>query len=328
MRSSRASTRQGRRRCSCRCRPIPTSRRRRSRRPATSCPRATARRSSRRRCWDGYFADAGDRPVHLEATPVVLLRRRTRRRGAARPPREPARAARVPRTGEPGDLVLHLPEGAAAVPRRLPDRGLPGRGRPPRPRRLPRPREREVHGVPRRLLRRLPAGVDRHARHRAGARRSTSSAWSTTRPTTLRTTATALGLDPSRSRPMPSAPRTAPPASRASRSSGSRWPATTGWRRCSAAIPTPSASSGRSTTGSTARRAEEPISAAVRAELTARYEEPNARLVDQLDAAGIRAPRVAHRRRVRSDQLRNRRVLRVVERGRARATRAVPRADR
>ena len=31
-----------------------------------------------------YFADAGDRPVHLEATPDVLLRRRGRRRSDAR----------------------------------------------------------------------------------------------------------------------------------------------------------------------------------------------------------------------------------------------------
>jgi hypothetical protein len=38
------------------------------------------------------------------------------------------------------------------------------------------------------------------------------------------------------------------------------------------------------------RKAEEPISDAVRADLTARYEEPNARLAAQLDAAGYELP--------------------------------------
>ena len=32
--------------------------------------------------WDGYFADAGDRPVHLEATPSYFYGGRARRRGA------------------------------------------------------------------------------------------------------------------------------------------------------------------------------------------------------------------------------------------------------
>ena len=54
---------------------------------------------------------------------VVLLRRRGASPRAMRDRLvEPARARRAPRAGEPGHLVLHLPEGAAALPRRLPDR--------------------------------------------------------------------------------------------------------------------------------------------------------------------------------------------------------------
>ena len=52
--------------------------------------------------WDGYFADAGDRPVHLEATPSYFYGAERVAEAHARPAREPARAARVPRTGEPG----------------------------------------------------------------------------------------------------------------------------------------------------------------------------------------------------------------------------------
>ncbi len=198
MRSSQASTRQARRRCSCRCRRIPTSRRRRSRRRASSSPRATARRCEPTAEWDAYFADAGDRPVHLEATPSYFYGGAAVAEAMRDPPRRPARAGRVARAGEPRHLVLHLPEDPAALPRRLPDRRLPRGGRPAHAGRLRRPRQREVHGVPRRLLRRLPPGwfdtlgTD-HVRviDFAPARRRPGRPRCTTPPTWL-------GLDPAR----------------------------------------------------------------------------------------------------------------------------------
>ena len=42
---------------------------------------------ARRRCGTAYFADAGDRPVHLEATPSYFYGGAARRRGDARPAR-------------------------------------------------------------------------------------------------------------------------------------------------------------------------------------------------------------------------------------------------
>ena len=113
---------------------------------------------------------AGDRPVHLEATPSYFYGGAAVARGDAHPPRRPARAGRVARAGEPRHLVLHVPEGPAALPRRLPDRRLPRGGRPAHAGRLRRPRQREVHGVPRWLLRRLPPRVARRARYRPRAR--------------------------------------------------------------------------------------------------------------------------------------------------------------
>ena len=216
----RASTRQARPRCSCRCRRIPTSRRRRSRRrgfflparygEAVAAGGRVGRVLRRRRRPPG--APRGDA--------VVLLRRRGRRRGDARPAGRPARAGGAARAGEPGHLVLHLPEDPAALPRRLPDHRLPRRRRPTHARRLPRSREREVHGVPRRLLRRVPPGVVRRARPRPRARSSTSTGSSATRSPRCTTPPPGSGSIPGASPPTRSAPRTAPPGSRARGSSG------------------------------------------------------------------------------------------------------------
>ena len=125
---------------------------------------------SRRRSGTAYFADAGDRPVHLEATPSYFY-------GAERV----AEAMRDRLVNPHALLVLREPVSRAIsfftyqkvrlrFPADYPIDRLPRGRRPPRRRRLPRSREREVHGVPRRLLRRLPAGVVRHPRDRTGAR--------------------------------------------------------------------------------------------------------------------------------------------------------------
>ena len=136
----------------------------------------------------------------------------------------------------------------------------------------------------------LPA-LARRVRRPTGCTSSTSSSSSPTRPTRCGPLRVDLGLDPGR---LPGrrarARRTAPPGSRARRSSASRSPATTGSSGCCAVIPRPSARCAPSTTDSTAvrRRSRSPTS--VRAELAARYEEPNVRLARQLDDAGITKP--------------------------------------
>ena len=109
--------------------------------------------------------------------------------------------------------------------------------------------------------------------------------------------------------PTRSAPRTAPPGSRTRGSSASRSPATTSSSACCAATRSSSASCARSTTASTGVPTEERIPDAVRAELAARYEEPNARLAQQLDDAGIAAPRLARAFHLRAFRRHRRRVV-------------------
>ena len=103
--------------------------------------------------------------------------------------------------------------------------------------RLPRPREREVHGVPRRLLRRLPPRLARRARHRSRARRRLRPA--RRRPGRPRCTRPPRGSasTPRASPPTRSAPRTARPGTRARASSASRSPATTSSSACCAVTP-------------------------------------------------------------------------------------------
>ena len=252
MRSSRESTRQARRRCSCRCRRIPTSRRRRSRRRATSSRRAYGAAARAGRGVGGLLRRRRRPAGPPRGDAVVLLRRRggRRRRCATRLVnphvlvvlREPVSRAlsvlHATRRSGCGSLPTTRSTDYLAAADRLDAR------------RLPRSRQREVHGVPRRLLRRLPA-----------RRGSTSSAPTgctcidfaaarlATRSTRCTTTAAWLGLDPGA---LPGrcarAPRTAPPGSRARRSSASRSPATTGSSGCCADIRRPSASCAPSTT--------------------------------------------------------------------------------
>ena len=182
-----------------------------------------------------------------------------------------------------------LPEDPAALPRRLPDHRLPRRGRPAHRRRLPRSRQREVHGVPRRVLRRLPPGLARRARHRPRAhhrlRRLVGE-----QVATLHDTATWLGLDPARfpADALSSENRTTGyksqglPAGRARRQRQARARA--------AAPPDIKRRLRAFYYRLNGRPAEEHIPDSVRAELAARYEEPNARLAQQLDAAGIALP--------------------------------------
>ncbi len=252
MRSSQGSTRQARPRCSCRCRRTPTSRRRRSRRRGFFLPARYGEPLPPAAEWDAYFAEAGDRPVRLEATPSYFyggsavaeaMRDRLVDPHALVVLREPVSARH---------LVLHVPEDPAALPRRLPHHRLPRHGRPAHRRRLRRSRQREVHGVPRRVLRRLPPRMARRARRRPTSASSTSTGSSATR--SPRCTRPRRGSASIRrgSPPTRSAPRTARPATRARASSDSRSPATTSSSACCGGTPRSSASCAPSTTGSTA----------------------------------------------------------------------------
>ena len=184
--------------------------------------------------YDEYFAGAAPGAVRLEATPSYLYGGAAVRARHRRPAPGPAGPRDPPRAGEPRDLVLPLPEGAAALSCRPRDRRLPRRGRPPHRGRLRRPRQRAVHGRPRRPLRRLPPPVDRAVRRDAGARRVLRG------PRRRSAPAPSRGGDLARDRSRrdrsrgPEAQRTARPATRAGRCSGSRSPATTASRRSSA----------------------------------------------------------------------------------------------
>ena len=127
-RSSRASTRRAPRRSSCRCRRIPTSRRR-DQGDALLPPRAL--RAAARAVLDvpGLLPRRRRSAGAARGDAELLLRRRRGRHEDERAAHEPAGAGDPARAGQPRDLVLRLSEDPAPLPGRHVDRRLPRRGR-------------------------------------------------------------------------------------------------------------------------------------------------------------------------------------------------------
>ncbi len=272
---------------------VDASRRRavvRSRRRGSSSPRATASRSRR--------PPSGTPTSPMPATGRCTSKRRRRTSTAARP--SPRRCAT--RLVDPHALVVLREPVSRAIsfftyqkirlrfPADYSDHRVPRGRRPAHRRRLRRSREREVHGVPRRVLRRLPARLARRARRRPRARHRLRRGSSATRSPRCTRPPPGSASIPRDSPPTRSAPRTAPPGTRARASSGSRSPATTGSSACCAAIPSSSASSARSTTASTGvpPRSPSPTRCAPSSRRATRSR--TRRLAQQLDAAGIPLP--------------------------------------
>ena len=165
-------------------------------------------------------------------------------------------------------------------------------------------------------------GVARHLRHRTTARHRLRAA--RRRPgRTCATPPPGWGSTRPASPPTPSAPRTAPPGSRARRSRASRWRATTGSSACCVVIPTSSASSAPSTTGSTAgrprtrsrrgaRRARGALRGAERAARRSSSTPPGSPLPAWLSGQRVRDRRVRARHRQASRLARLRRSVRRV----------------
>ena len=151
--------------------------------------RATGSRSPPAAEWDALLRRRR-RPARApRGDAVVLLRRRARRRGDARPAREPHVLVVLREPVSRAISFFTYQKIRLRFPADYPIADyLAAADRLDR-RRLPRSREREVHGVPRWLLRRLPPGLARHASAPSACTSSTSSGSSATRSATLHDTA-------------------------------------------------------------------------------------------------------------------------------------------
>jgi hypothetical protein len=239
--------------------------------------------------WHGYFADAGDRPVHLEATPSYFY-------GAER-----VAAALCDRLVNPHALVVFREPVSRAISffvyqkarLRLPadypieeylttaDRLGPDDFLDPE-------NEKYMAFQGGCYADYLPAWIDTLGRERVHVidfQRLVDD-----QVGTLRTTATALGLDPAR---FPADALSSENRTTGFKSKSFQRMALAGNDRLEKVLrrhPETKRKLRSFYYRLNGQTTEEPISDAVRADLAARYEEPNARLVAQLDAAGYELP--------------------------------------